>query len=453
MEYLRRADRSVFLWTLGAWLVLAVVGAFWAFPHVEDELDEEALGVESYVSTEGAVVEWNGRDGYLQVPEGTPNPEQIAADLADIQGTRDVEIEIVPAVAPSGPTDVLDPAVFSVTWDGDERQAEGVVPEGEAGSVLGAFGLDDGLTEDAEIDLDAETRATVIDTVAPLVGTDLIDGRLEVDGRRVTVTGTAPDVDTAVAIAGALDQAGAEHRIAVEGAVEGADPARFEVAWDGDEATQTGAAPTELTADVESLGVDGADTEDGLVAGDNVAPALQALAPLVGDPLISGQVTVDDDVVTIVGRTANAAGLAAAESALADLDGVDLQLSGPTVAEQAAGALADIDLEAIEFVSGTATPTAETLGILDEVATVLADNPDVDIDVVGHTDNQGAEDANLALSTARAEAVVAALAERGIDEARMTAEGRGEAEPVETNETSQGRQRNRRVEIEVKERS
>jgi outer membrane protein OmpA-like peptidoglycan-associated protein len=69
--------------------------------------------------------------------------------------------------------------------------------------------------------------------------------------------------------------------------------------------------------------------------------------------------------------------------------------------------------------------------------------------VEAHTDDQGSDSANLALSQRRADAVKKALVDSGIAAARITAVGRGEAAPVADNATAEGRARNRRVEITV----
>ncbi len=69
--------------------------------------------------------------------------------------------------------------------------------------------------------------------------------------------------------------------------------------------------------------------------------------------------------------------------------------------------------------------------------------------VVGHTDSTGADDYNLGLSQRRAASVKAGLAASGMDPARVRAEGRGETQPVASNDTEEGRAQNRRVVVIV----
>lgn len=86
---------------------------------------------------------------------------------------------------------------------------------------------------------------------------------------------------------------------------------------------------------------------------------------------------------------------------------------------------------------------------LNDLYMYLARNPEVRIKIIGHTDNVGKDAANQKLSDGRANAVRADLIERGIAPERLEAEGRGESQPIDTNDTEEGRQNNRRVEIEI----
>jgi outer membrane protein OmpA-like peptidoglycan-associated protein len=87
---------------------------------------------------------------------------------------------------------------------------------------------------------------------------------------------------------------------------------------------------------------------------------------------------------------------------------------------------------------------------LDKLANVLVKYDRTVVHVVGHTDNVGSDAYNMDLSRRRAQSVAAYVIAKGVPEARMRTEGRGETEPRETNATEAGRQLNRRVEIYVK---
>lgn len=98
-----------------------------------------------------------------------------------------------------------------------------------------------------------------------------------------------------------------------------------------------------------------------------------------------------------------------------------------------------------DFASSTLRPESEK--VLSEIAKVMHDHPDWKLSVEGHTDNIG-DKSNLELSKHRADAVVNALAaNHGIDANRFSAAGFGASRPVDTNETIEGRARNRRVEL------
>jgi OOP family OmpA-OmpF porin len=78
---------------------------------------------------------------------------------------------------------------------------------------------------------------------------------------------------------------------------------------------------------------------------------------------------------------------------------------------------------------------------------MLRDNPALSVVIVGHSDNQGSLEANIALSQRRAEAVRAALVERGVEPERLEAHGIGFLAPVTSNAAPDGKALNRRVEL------
>lgn len=90
----------------------------------------------------------------------------------------------------------------------------------------------------------------------------------------------------------------------------------------------------------------------------------------------------------------------------------------------------------------------ESYGTLKDFAMVLQENPDVKVKIVGHTDSDGDDASNMALSKKRADAVKVALnKEFGIDLSRMETEGKGETQPADVNTTAAGKANNRRVEF------
>lgn len=84
---------------------------------------------------------------------------------------------------------------------------------------------------------------------------------------------------------------------------------------------------------------------------------------------------------------------------------------------------------------------------LDSLATILKQNPEVAIRIEGHTDNVGSSENNLKLSKERAASVRAFLISKGIDPGRITSEGFGDTRPLMSNDTEEGKSKNRRVEV------
>jgi len=108
---------------------------------------------------------------------------------------------------------------------------------------------------------------------------------------------------------------------------------------------------------------------------------------------------------------------------------------------------ARVNLQGVTFGSGNATLTANAKKILDGVAEQLVANPNVKIEIQGHTDSQGKPATNKDLSERRAKAVVAYLSTKGVKLNRMRAVGYGQDVPIADNGTAEGRELNRRIEM------
>lgn len=106
-------------------------------------------------------------------------------------------------------------------------------------------------------------------------------------------------------------------------------------------------------------------------------------------------------------------------------------------------------LENLMFAFGTSDIIPESTGTLDQLLSLMLERKELRIHITGHTDNVGTEAYNKRLSIDRAKAVCDYLRNHGVKAERMTYSGEGATRPVDTNDTEQGRQRNRRVEITV----
>ncbi|KFN41444.1 OmpA family protein [Arenimonas oryziterrae] len=109
-----------------------------------------------------------------------------------------------------------------------------------------------------------------------------------------------------------------------------------------------------------------------------------------------------------------------------------------------------IDLKGVNFDFDKDTLRPDAVAILDEAVSILAKYPQLRVEVAGHTDSVGAEQYNQGLSERRARVVYDYLTGHGIDSGRLVGpNGFGELKPIDTNDTKEGRARNRRTELNV----
>jgi flagellar motor protein MotB/tetratricopeptide (TPR) repeat protein len=111
----------------------------------------------------------------------------------------------------------------------------------------------------------------------------------------------------------------------------------------------------------------------------------------------------------------------------------------------------NITLKNVFFNSGKWNIKVDSYAELDRLVFLLADIPSLKIEISGHTDNVGKESFNELLSQRRADAVVKYLEEKGVDKIRLTSKGYGQLNPVESNDTKDGRALNRRTEFKITE--
>lgn len=312
-----------------------------------------------------------------------------------------------------------------------------------------------GLT--ANVLADAES---VLGTAAPRWSIALLEPQIPPDGpvepeimEAATETAIAePEPDPAPAPA---EEPAATDAPETAADAPGVDPAyAFSATRTADGAVElTGSVPAEATARYAATlaGADGsalqvrAGAPEGFVG--NLQTGLRALLQLQ-----SGQLALADGTWSLTGEASSATVGTGIESQIAAL-GTDWTgtISAPTNLALCQARLAELSAHnAILFQSGAAIISASASAELDAFAEALVLCPNAAIDVEGHTDSDGDDQRNLALSVARAEAVVNALIERGVAPERLYAIGYGEAQPVADNATAAGKRQNRRIVVSVR---
>lgn len=282
-----------------------------------------------------------------------------------------------------------------------------------------------------------------------------------VDGLDVRMTGFADQAsaDVAVAEVEALDSSWDVEAIVDETAAPAVEEA-------DEPAPTTTAAPAPAALDPAAVNVaavaGGAVVLTGTVANDDVRAAIVEQAETTfGADNVTDELQIDPDAVSPDTGAMTITGVASSDAereewiagatVIADQAGLELtdDVTVETVQDQLNALFA---LEPIEFDTSRATIRDSSVATLDEAAAVINANPDAgQLNVVGHTDSDGAAAANLDLSERRAQAVVEYLVTTGeVDPGRLEAEGRGETELlVDPEVTAEDKQRNRRIEWEL----
>lgn len=164
----------------------------------------------------------------------------------------------------------------------------------------------------------------------------------------------------------------------------------------------------------------------------------------------NGKLEIDGQSVRISGEVANEAQRQQVASELSLASNSTYTVTNSLATGGGQGLLdATLGDRIIEFESGSARLTDVGRTILDEMAEKMREIGESRVQVIGHTDNVGQRQSNIALSHARADAVRAYLVERGIPRENLSVLGKGPDEPIADNTTIDGRARNRRIQFRV----
>ncbi|WP_417365386.1 OmpA family protein [Flavobacterium beibuense] len=128
---------------------------------------------------------------------------------------------------------------------------------------------------------------------------------------------------------------------------------------------------------------------------------------------------------------------------------IDEALPGADVERVGEGIKITLGENSVNFDLNKSSLTSTAKGNLDKLVPVFNEYPDTDIQIFGYTDSSGSDEYNLKLSEQRAASVKTYLVGKGISGARINTVGRGEADPIASNDTKEGMSKNRRVEFAI----
>ncbi|MEW6678906.1 MAG: OmpA family protein [Pseudomonadota bacterium] len=163
---------------------------------------------------------------------------------------------------------------------------------------------------------------------------------------------------------------------------------------------------------------------------------------------------LDQCPTTPAGRKVNAQGCEMdhdGDGVVDDLDQCPTTPAGDKVDEKGCSLPKVIALDGVNFDNDLSNLRSDAVAVLEGVVATLKANPDVKVEIGGHTDSRNSDWYNLGLGDRRAKAVMHYLTSHGIDASRLTAKSYGESAPVADNDTEEGRMQNRRVELKILE--
>ena len=255
-------------------------------------------------------------------------------------------------------------------------------------------------------------------------------------------TTTAAETTEAETTAG---DAGADLQPLVDGALADAGISGVTAEVDGDAVVLTGTVDSDEASQAAQAAVEGL---EGVGSVDNQL-VVGGAEDGADDESAAGDGSDGDDDASADGESAAEGGDGAEDSA-DDGEG-DGAGSDDAAGAGAGGATLndELGLEPITFAYRSAAVAPAGQAVLDEIVAYLEENADVSVEIQGHTDSDGTDEENIALSTRRAESVQAYLEAAGIDAGRMEAVGYGESTPKVPNDSADNKAINRRIEFVV----
>ena len=468
-EPTRRGPLPASIWVLLAfWVALTAGAVIWGVPHIEDHLGGRG---DAALSSQTVGVEFMGRDAQLTGQVTDPAAIDLAvATTRELRGVRRVDVHrvaIVPQSAAAESAVEQVPPELTLAFDEGAVTISGTMPDRRTvdaivDAAVARWGREN-VVDAVGVGSNTSGAAWLAGIVTAISGVDdLRDGTIAVGPPGVLVQGSVEAASKVTSVEELL-RASFGPEVPLENRLEVlslAAPGFVAELLDDGMVSLSGVMPDQASIDAIVTGASGVHGSgsviNDMVVGLEVAapPYLSSLPAIFGgiDGLNPWRFTLDD------GR-ADLTGLAVSETAAADTArrlGVVLESTGLTFDNQAAVDPAAVATVLTDLLKGTATfrvgsaeLSQDAMSLLDEAVEILADNTATVLTVEGHTDDVGSDEDNLALSEARAQAVVDYLVAGGIDTARLTAIGYGESRPIADNDTAEGRAENRRIQFVV----
>lgn len=395
----RRRRRRVLGWGAAGLGALYGVGSLVMVPWVHDDLGDRVGAAAAKAGFEGVHASFSGQDGTLRCDAPISSADELERVAEGVWGVRVARVDDECVL--QAPTPTANPSTSAPTTASPATT-----------------------TPATTIEVPASTAAPTTSAAS-------------------TTTTTTAGATSGLA-ASAVIEAGSS-QVVLRGTVES----------DAQRQQLVAAATAAFGADnvVDELVVDDAAG----TAGDAQVARLAGLVGVMSSNLVQGTAFADGDALSLEGVYVDDAGRSAVEegAVAAGLDVADLVLSPreeatvDQAAELEAALNEAVGASPIPFDPNQSTLRPEADAILDQVAALARTYAGVSISVDGHTDGDGTEAVNLALSQARADAVAAALVERGVPPEQLVAAGFGESRPIAPNDTPANKALNRRVVFSV----